>query len=137
MDVRDSRPSPSKSVWEHGGLSKVYADYCDAGLRAVCGEERRLPADRSERFVSDAKAGSETVHLLGWFIDDASRTEGGRIKVMLFESRHGAIVLRILDIGGEDSRANQASWTDLALRAFSSVRSRPYPAPGSGWRERG
>ncbi len=102
MAARDSRPTPGKTVWDDGGLSEVYDDYRDVGLRAVCGEESRLPADVSD-LVSDAKANSEVVHLVGSFTDDASRTEGGRFEVTLFESDQGAVTLRILDISGQAS----------------------------------
>jgi hypothetical protein len=87
-------------VWEVAGLSEVYAGYRDVGLRAVCGEETRLSAELTERLLPDAKVGSESIRLVGWFLDETSQTEGGRFEVTLFESRHGAIVLRIEDIAG-------------------------------------
>lgn len=100
VDVTDPRPAPSKSAWEVGGLSEVYAGYRDVGLCAVCGEESRLSTKLTERLVPDRKVGSESIRLVGWFLDETSHAEGGRFEVMLYESRHGAIVLRIVDIGG-------------------------------------
>jgi hypothetical protein len=87
-------------VWEVDGLSEVYAGYRDAGLRAVCGEETRLSPELTERSLSEAKVGSESIRLIGWFLDETGQTEGGRFEVTLFESRHGSIVLRIEDISG-------------------------------------
>jgi len=100
VDLTGPRPTPSKSVWELGGLSEVYAGYRDVGLRAVCGEETRLSPELTDRLLPDAKVGSESIRLVGWFLDETSQTEGGRFEVTLFESRHGSIVLRIEDIGG-------------------------------------
>jgi len=87
-------------VWEVGGLSEVYAGYRDAGLRAVCGEETRLAPELTERLLPDAKVGSKSIRLVGWFLHETSQPEGGRFEVTLLESRHGSIVLRIEDIGG-------------------------------------